>query len=150
VADQLGNRRGIEYAPVRQFGIRESTLSEIRKMCGAGDDGKLPLKAKPAADQMPALAWVFNRQHNGLGNQLFEFIWYCVEARLAPTCKGPRPLLRPLSSAGRGCFRSPLAVRGRRAFSSLSAAKAPGRRSNFHPTRRMGTVSSGSFSKRPR
>lgn len=73
MAEQLGNRKGTEHA--RQFGIRESTLSEIRKICGAGDDGKLPLKAKPGADQMPARVWVFNRQHNGLGNQLFEFIW---------------------------------------------------------------------------
>ena len=60
---------------MRQFGICESTLGEIRKICGASENGKLPLKSKVGMDYMPPRDSVFNRQHNGLGNQLFEFVW---------------------------------------------------------------------------
>mmetsp|Transcript_31174 Transcript_31174/g.52645 ORF Transcript_31174/g.52645 Transcript_31174/m.52645 type:complete len:674 (-) Transcript_31174:251-2272(-) len=71
-----------------QFGIKDSVTDEILRMCGADENKALPIR-KTGAQRDQRLAsssassstsagvgpqqWVFNRQHNGLGNQLFQY-----------------------------------------------------------------------------
>jgi len=58
------------------YGVPQTKLDEIFKMCGSGGSSDLLLSAPAVASKAAPShkdQWVFNRQHNGLGNQLFQY-----------------------------------------------------------------------------
>jgi hypothetical protein len=59
------SKRGQEVA----LGLPKNILDDIMRMCGAVEGGPLPITSRAR----PSDQFVFNRQHNGLGNQLFQF-----------------------------------------------------------------------------
>ena len=118
-----------------EFGIRDSIRDEVLRICGADEKTKvLPVRLSSThgsggvggAQQGQGQQWVFNRQHNGLGNQVTTFLLLSLSYNETLPFKAvnvlflftfvlrSRLFIRCSSTLSAVFWRSPLADTGRR------------------------------------
>jgi hypothetical protein len=62
-----------ESTPV--IGVAQSIIDEVTRICLNGDHGAYEIASRQQTPPLSEQQIIFNRQHNGLGNQLFQYIF---------------------------------------------------------------------------